>query len=398
MNTIYVKLKPFAKSIFVFFAIVLIGFYFYFGFKGFDLSKIWKSLYHSDFYINYEGGFVRRGLDGEIIYLLAKTFHINSIFIQKIYNLIFFVVFGIMMLYFICKYKPPFFALFSTSVLLLYVFYIGRGLRKDHILMFFFFLSCFEMLKSKRKIYTILVINVLFIIATLVHELFFIISFFPTVLLLNNFTFGTERKSLNYIKPAISLLPATLVFLYIFFFGLGTVVEQQAILTSWKELGITTIAFNSGIFDRSLYIWELGFTRNQYISFLGAIVLHFIFMIVIISNDLKNKELKKTFYALIILQYAVLLALSAVAKDFSRWIFLCNLTILIPIYILKKQVDQYPAQQNDNYFSFLKKVSWVPYILFFINTMPHSGWNFNDYIVYNPVNVVYKIISNKHIL
>lgn len=383
------------KKIFAFFALVLIGFYFYFGFQGFNLMKIWNSFYQSDFYINYEGGFVRRGLDGQIIYKLSKITSVNAVWIQKTYNLLFFLIFAALVGYFMLRYRPSFFFVFSTSILLLFVFYLGRGIRKDHILLVFFFLSCLEIAKRKNKTAAFLAINLLYIIASLIHELYFIVSFFPIVLLLKNFIFEKDKLS-EYLKSALFLLPSTLVFLIIFFFGLGNSDQQLAILASWKQIGVKNVLFNSGIFDRSLYIWELGFTRNQYISFLIAIMLHFVFMLIMISNDLKNRKLKINFYILIGLQYGVLLLLSIVAKDFSRWIFLCNFTTLIPIYILKKK-STYQSSESESSFLFFKKIYWLPYILFFINTMPHSGWSFNDYVVYNPVNLVYKIITEKPI-
>lgn len=384
------------KKTFAFFALVLIGFYFYFGFQGFDLMKIWNSFYQSDFYINYEGGFVRRGLDGQIIYELSKITSVNAVWIQKTYNLLFFLIFAALVGYFMLRYRPPFFLVFSTSILLLFVFYLGRGIRKDHILLVFFFLSCFEIVKRKNKTVAFITVNLLSIIASLIHELYFIVSFFPIVLLLKNFIFEKDQLS-EYLRSALFLLPSALIFLIIFFFGLGHDDQQLAILKSWKQIGgVENILFNSGIFDRSLYIWELGFTRNQYISFLIAIMLHLVFMIIMVNNDLKNRKLKINFYILIGLQYGVLLLLSIVAKDFSRWIFLCNFTTLIPVYILKKK-STYQISEAENSFLFFKKIYWVPYILFFINTMPHSGWSFNDYVVYNPVNLVYKIITEKPI-
>ena len=383
------------KKIFAFFALVLIGFYFYFGFQGFNLMKIWNSFYQSDFYINYEGGFVRRGLDGQIIYKLSKITSVNAVWIQKTYNLLFFLIFAALVGYFMLRYRPPFFVVFSTSILLLFIFYLGRGIRKDHILLVFFFLSCLEIVKRKNTTVAFLTVNLLSIVASLIHELYFIVSFFPIVLLLKNFIFEKDQLS-EYLRSALFLLPSTLVFLIIFFFGLGNSDQQLAILASWKQIGVENVLFNSGIFDRSLYIWELGFTRNQYISFLIAIMLHFFFVLIMISNDLKNRKLKINFYILIGLQYGVLLLLSIVAKDFSRWIFLCNFTTLIPVYVLKKK-NKYQSSESENSFSFFKKIYWLPYILFFINTVPHSGWSFNDYVVYNPVNLVYKIITEKPI-
>ena len=383
------------KKIFAFFALVLVGFYFYFGFQGFNLMKIWNSFYQSDFYINYEGGFVRRGLDGQIIYEISKITSVNAIWIQKTYNILFFLIFAALVCYFILRYRPPFFVVFSTSILLLFVFYLGRGIRKDHILLVFFFLSCFEIVKRKNKTVAFISVNLLSIIASLIHELYFIISFFPLVILLKNFIFEKDQLS-EYLRSTLFLLPSIFIFLIIFFFGLGNSYQQIAILASWKQIGVENVLFNSGIFDRNLYIWELGFTRNQYISFLIAIILHFIFMMIMISNDLKKRKLKINFYILIGLQYGVLLLLSIVAKDFSRWIFLCNFTTLISVYILKKK-STYQISELENSFSFFRKIYWLPYILFFINTMPHSGWSFNDYVVYNPVNLVYKIITEKPI-
>lgn len=395
MGNISFHSEQIIKKIFAFFALVLVAFYIYFGFQGFDLAKIWNSFYQSDFYINYEGGFVRRGLEGQIIYNLSKTTSMNAVLIQKIYNLFSFLIFIGLLGYFMLKYRPPFFAVFSTSVLLLFVFYLGRGIRKDHILLIFFMLFCFELTKNRKRIFTFFAINLLFVFASLIHELFFIISFFPAVLLIKNFIFKEEKLS-AYLRSALFLMPAAAVFLFIFFFGLGNVVQEHAIIDSWKQIGVDNIVFNSGIFDRSLYIWELGFTRNQYISFVAAVVLHFAFMFIMISNDLKNIKLRIYFYILSVLQYGVLLILSIVAKDFSRWIFLCNFTTLATIYILKQQ-RFYQDSESGKTFLIVHKIYWIPYILFFINTMPHSGWSFNDYVVYNPVNLMYKIITEKPI-
>lgn len=376
-------------------ALCLVFLYFYFGFQGFDLVKIWQSFYQSDFYINYEGGFVRRGLDGQIIYKLSKMMSLNAVLMQKIYNLATFLIFIGFLGSFIKKYRPPFFALFSTSVVLLFVFYLGRGIRKDHILLIFFLLFCFKLTKKGNKIFIFFTVNFLFAIGSLIHELFFIISFFPAVFLLKNFTFKQENIS-AYLKSILFLLPSIVVFLFIFFFGLGNSVQEKTILESWKQIGVENIIFNAGIFDRSLYIWELGFTKNQYISFIVAVILHFAFVFIMIINDLKNRKLKINFCMLLILQYVVLLVLSIVAKDFSRWIFLCNFTAIAPIYILKRQ-RIYRDSELTKTFSFINKIYWFPYILFFINTMPHSGWSFNDYVVYNPVNIAYKIITKKPI-
>ena len=271
------------KKIFAFFALVLIGFYFYFGFQGFNLMKIWNSFYQSDFYINYKGGFVRRGLDGQIIYELSKVTSVNAVWIQKTYNLLFFLIFAALVGYFMLRYRPPFFVVFSTSILLLFVFYMGRGIRKDHILLVFFFLSGFEIVKRKNKTVAFITVNLLSIIASLIHELYFIVSFFPIVLLLKNFIFEKDQLS-EYLRSALFLLPSALVFLIIFFFGLGNNDQELAILASWKQIGVENILFNSGIFDRSIYIWELGFTRNQYISFLIALMLHLVFMMIILKK------------------------------------------------------------------------------------------------------------------
>ena len=57
------------------------------GFNNFNLALIWDSFFYSDFYFNYKSGFIRRGLDGAIIYYLASLTNFNPLILQKTINL-----------------------------------------------------------------------------------------------------------------------------------------------------------------------------------------------------------------------------------------------------------------------------------------------------------------------
>lgn len=370
----------------------------YIGFNSFSYEGLSKMLYHSDFFINYEGGFVRRGLDGEFISLLSSLINVNPITLQKFYNLVFFLAFVVGTIFFLYKKKPPFYIMFSCSVLLLYIMYMGRGLRKDHIILCLFYLL---LLIFKSRLFhetwkKIVGINFILVLGILIHEIFFLIAFFPISIYLN-WLYNQNKSLQGIVKNFLYILPSFFAFIIVSFFFAGNQEQESIILSFWKEKGLTDLYFNSGIFNKSLMIWDIGFSRNQYFSLALAIGLHFIFVWIGIGNDLKEKKQKNAFTTILVLQYIVLILLSITAKDFSRWVFLSNFTSIIFIYSVNPAVI--PEKDFCNWPSAVleksRKLIYLSFALYFINTLPHSGWSFNDYVVYNPVNVVYKTLAGK---
>lgn len=367
MNNIIEK----ALKIYIFFVIILA---FFFGFDFFKIHFLTnKFLYHSDFYINYECGFIRRGIDGQIIYFLSSITSVNPKSIQQFYNLVFFLIFIFLIVNFFIKKRIPYYLIFSTGLLLIFIMFIRTGLRKDHLMIVYFFLLIEILKKSKNQKFIFICLNGVIIIATLSHEIFFLISFFPTIFYLNKYKFN--KSSLN---KALYLIPSFFVFLIIVLYYSGSQVEAHKILESWKALDIHDLKFSTGLFDKVFYIWTMNYTFYVYISIVINILLQALF-IYFITKILRKKEYQKLF----ILQYFVCILLCIIAIDYSRWIFFTNFTILISVFSVSKE------QIFDTEFNKPKILKIL--VCYLILGIPYAIWSVKSYILSTPLIIPYNI-------
>lgn len=273
------------------------------------------------------------------------------------------------------------------SVMLLYVYYLDRGLRKDHIILVFFAISMFIILSKKlSQIIKIVLVNLILITGILIHEILFLISIFPLIIVL---FYDSKNETKTLVHKALFIFPAAIVFLLVSFVFPGTQGQESTILNSWKLFGLQNLYFNSGIFNKSLYFTDLKITNKQVFAFFAMLLMHFLLVGIPTYFKISTSKLRNTFVVLICSQYAVILVLSFVAIDYSRWIFMGNFTTIITIYLLmdKQLIVDKTALPN-----FIKKIQFIPYILYFFVTMPHSGWTGLDGISkHNPIVLLKKL-------
>lgn len=380
MKTIIYVLKNYLSVIFYIFIALLSLYTFYVGFNNFSYEGLSKLLFQSDYYINYKGGFVRRGLDGHIIYCLSEYFNQNTILVQKIYNLIFFVTFLFLISIFIYKTKPPFILLFSFSILLLYFIYITNDLRKDHIMIVYFFILIYFLKKNINIYKKIIIVNHIFFIGILSHELFYLIAIIPTIFIVTDFS-CKKMKSSKYIITGMLFLP-TILFLIISVFYKGTIETSETIIHSWKHMGVSKLEFSRGIFGETLYIWKkLNF--YQILGLLFTLISHFIFMYVLLKKYFINPK-RNTFF--LISHYLICILLCTVAIDYSRWVFLFNITFLITIFS-----GNYTKNLNLQWFPPIKTYAMIMYL--FIG-MPYSRWTTKSWILSTPAGITLKLIRD----
>jgi hypothetical protein len=184
----------------------------------------------SEFLINYQGGFVRRGLTGEIMFLLAKTFNIDIEWTIKIFCL---TCFTTVCTFFIRTFLKKGYSMYILPL----CFFLGMGavngfwIRKDY-LMLCILISILSVHKSKlQSALKILIINVLVIGMQLMHESFAFFSL-PILFLL----FFNEHRSKGIIQATvlslILLLPSGFAFLLSLLYH-GDFKTAQAIWDSW---------------------------------------------------------------------------------------------------------------------------------------------------------------------
>lgn len=374
-------LKNYLNTAFYFFILLLSICTLYVGFNHFTYEGLSKLLFQSDYYINYKAGFVRRGLDGQIIYSISEYFNVNAILLQKAYNLFFFIIFLFLTISFIIKNKPPLYLIFSFSVLLLYFIYITNDLRKDHIMIVYFFFLVMVLKKEITFYKKTIIINGIFIIGILSHEIFYLISIIPTLFILSGLSFKKVIQVKN--KILGMLFFPTLLFITISIFFKGNWLTGKTIIESWQHLGVQKLAFNGGIFNGTFYFWKI-LSPFQTAGLIITLWLHFIFIFTSLKNHFVNK---KDGYKFLLFQYAVCILLCSVAIDYSRWVFLFNMTFLITIYSGK-----HVKITGIHWFPSLK-ISLI--VLYFFIGMPYSRWTVKSWFLSTPAGTTLKLIKDK---
>jgi len=203
-----------------------------------DLFTSWSytSWQISEFLINYQGGFVRRGLTGEILFFLAKYTGLNVIWIIKFISVVCCVV--------VCGFFIRSFLTKGYSLYILPLCFFCGGIilsqvwiRKD-FLMFCFFIPILLIYVHKTIPAWIkwTLINILAILLILNHE---VSGFFtlPVLFVLLFHSYSKNRKGifLSGILSILVLLPAILTFLLVSYRH-GDPAMAQAIWDSWDKL------------------------------------------------------------------------------------------------------------------------------------------------------------------
>lgn len=199
-------------------------------------AKTWQV---TEILINYEGGFVRRGLIGQLIYMLNNTFGIEPLFAAYFFSI------ASALLFFYLIFKDTIkrgysILLLPTTMFLSSLFVSGHWVRKDFFIMILFYLIV-RLLRSK-SVWKFLYINILLIIGALSHEVILFISapiIFISILsdtIVNKqpnlaAVAKTTGKCILYFIP--SLIAAFLVLHY-----KGDLQCATEIWASWSELGV----------------------------------------------------------------------------------------------------------------------------------------------------------------
>ncbi|MBS1573095.1 MAG: hypothetical protein JST62_11920 [Bacteroidetes bacterium] len=344
-------------------------------------------LIHSEYFINYQGGFVRRGFDGEILYNLYHFFEIPILLGTKLYSGSTFLLFLCIVMYATRKLKIPYYIVFSMTTLLLYLVYLDRGLRKDHIILSLIIIQSFVLrnFSKKNRLGTIVFIFIS-LIGTLIHEIFFIITLFPNLIGL----YINSRNNIQlFLKNSLILLPSAILFILLIFVFKGNEGQAKAIILSYPNLTYN-LDYLTLVFTKSFFFWNQNYHLKNIFYFFIFIGLHSLFILISVNNDIKSKVQKSIFNILFILQLLVLVVLCMIAIDYSRMLFLSFSTLVFYIYNYTlekiKVILPFNVDCTNRIFSTLK---YLPFILYFFLTMPHSGWDgFRGIVKYNLINLI----------
>jgi len=194
------------KNILFFYFIYLIfGIYIY---SILQISEFPQKYVFTEWLINYQGGFIRRGLMGELIFNISTALNIEIKFLILIVQLVFYSIYFIFYYFLFSKIKINFFwiLIIFSPILFAYPLIELMSLgRKDILIISFFLIYSSINYKSLNSLYFSFIF--FFGLSTFVHEItfFYLFHYLMVFYLIKEFTFKKEIEKFH---------------IYIFFFFL----------------------------------------------------------------------------------------------------------------------------------------------------------------------------------
>ena len=361
----------------------------------------------AEWIINYQGGFGRRGLAGELLLNLSilSKIHLKKIVLFFIYLVV--SIYHIFLFYFLRKIKFNFYLILVVLSPLFVIFPISElealG-RKDILIPLFFLIFC--MLYDKSDfVLLIFYLIILYSFLIFTHEVsVFYLPFFYLLIMLKIKKFNILNILLLII---VSIYFLTILILFIKFnHSEFSIIKMCEIL---KNKFDTKCGLGAYVLDRSLIdnIKELGgikfidILRAVFIFLLGSIgllILLFTTKKNIYSNNIliKNKNFKYIFFFI----FLCTLIPFFIAVDWGRWFNLSyTMCTLIFIFCLKNQIITFDKESKFRPLDFFEKRKIYFGIVLFIICF---SWNpkaiYRDDIgtipIYRASAKVFKIINN----
>jgi hypothetical protein len=339
----------------------------------------------SDLLINYQGGFVRRGLVGQIAFFVGETF---SIPINLVAIVIACVAFCFVVFIFIRENNSyPTFLLF-TPIFLGSAAYGQFVVRKDFIMLAFLICSIKLLLKTTPTITTFVILNSLLVMGTLIHEAFFFL-FLGAALNIWLMKINSIKALLQNFLKMPTFLP--LIFLPFFASGSPSVARKinQSLIPTWELLDgknccavpkatIESIGWGvetalglpmSLLNDFSYGIWiPLGWT------------LSFLFALYVATSFLEKKE-RGAFASIFGIQLLSFLPIMIIGWDYGRWGFLifCSTFLVFNSSNRKSEITLQGTSQH-----YLRNS-----LLTFITALPICCWSVEVYFGSTSLGNVY---------
>jgi hypothetical protein len=356
----------------------------------------------SEWLINYQGGFTRRGLLGDLAFNLALIFKAKIRFIIFLFQLFFYLTFVILTFNFIKNIKINFLsrlALYTPIFLLFPLGEIESLVRKETVIFIIFIIFLFLASNKYNEKYCNSYVLVIFPVSFLIWEP--VIFFFPFVffiLYLKNYKKNILRTIL---KTLIISIPSLIVFLLVILNPLSETGHDkmcQQLMSVFQERCYMSLAL---LKSKSTILQQ--FTGNNYkleyfIRYISIIIVGFFPLFLLSANSKLHKKkvnllfkFKSFFIPLVILLIPVPILFAAM-YDWGRVVNIAyTFSIFTYFYLIKN--DYFNLEEGHFYLSIKKifnnKVFY--YIVFFAYSF---CWNIKTVISDKIGSVpIYKIIT-----
>ena len=364
----------------------------------------------SEWLINYQGGFTRRGIIGEICFQLASFFDLKLRFVIFLFQSILYLVYLILIYFFIRdtpKNTLTIIAVFSPIFILYPIAELEVLARKEVFLyvgfILFLNISSFKYSKNAPLIYIFLIFPIL----CLIWEPFiFFFSFAFFVILIRN-SQDTLRKIIFKIFLSFS---SSIVTMCVILLNLLTPIEhlqmQDSLMSNFGEIcymSCSLLKNKASISSQSAAVYDL-LSYEVVFRYIVIMLIGFSALIILIFNTrLKNKKIflglqkyKWISSRIIILLFVISLIPSIILFGFmTDWGRVVNaiytFSVLTYIYLIKNDLVFLDKKILifDNFYVYKKKLFLILFIIFIF------GWNQKTAMTGDiATNSLYKIIYN----
>lgn len=298
-------------------------------------DSIWNI---GDWLISYAGGFVRRGLPGSVLHMLASTWQLNPILLISMLSVGSYVVL-LALVWWFCRNK------FDASILLSPIFLLapvigGYLLRKDVFLVALYGLSLltlqsYQRVSRARHVFLV-PLNLLSMLAIFSHESYGFWGLPSLVLLI---AWIDSRSSCfdwrPLVRSSLYTIPSILAFLLCLMMK-GSAAHALLIHQSWQDLSAllpstSALQAASPIGAIGAIKWStafgMSFPRSTLTLFSGIVwvpaawmlTIYVCFNVFVGAGDQEHLRLRRF---LVLFQFLVISPLFFLGFDFGRWIFL----------------------------------------------------------------------------
>ena len=366
------------KSYLFFYFLILLSFsYFYLFIK----HQVGNDSTISEWLINYEGGFTKRGIVGQLAIELSRFFKTNLrwiIFLLQSFTVTvyFFLLFNLLKK---LNYERVIILSIFTPIFILYPVAEIEVLARKEIIVFSLFLI--YLLVPRYSNFKIFSLAIFLFLATLIWEP--IIFFFPLILLFEIIENNIETFDSNFFKIILSFVPSLIVALIIIFDPLTDNEHELMALILKNEFDQDCYMSCGRLRSLSTIIQQFQENNERYsiqvfIRYPIIILIGFFPLVVLLNNSrLKNeklflfKNLKKPIHVFYIACLPITV-LFAMGFDWGRWVNIFYVvSALIYFQLLIKNfliLDFEKLRKN-----FIYKINRKTFIIFFI--IFSFGWN-----------------------
>ena len=335
------------KKFFLFYLLFLFIFGLIFLYDNHNVGNNWTM---SEWLINYQGGFTRRGLLGDIAFNLAIFFNLKIRFVIFLLQATSYLIFLIVIYNFLKDIKINFLsklAIYTPIFLLFPLAEIESLVRKETLIfiLFIFFLNLASK-KFERK-YCNFYIFFIFPISFLIWEP--IIFLFPIIF----FILYLKNYQKNVLKTFLKIFFISLPSIIIFFFTILTQLSEighhkmcQSLMINFKEncgMSLSMLKSKSSIIQQftdviPLYKIEY-FIRYFFILFIGFLPL----FILSCNSNFANTKIKvinyfKSFFSVLILLLCLVPIFFAAMLDWGRVTnIVYTISVLLYFFLLKNK-------------------------------------------------------------